>query len=477
MNMLINGEDRPSGSGAVLTITNPYDGSVLDTVPSAAEEDVNLAVAGALAAQKTWARVPVFERSEVVKRFVSLLERDREELAQLLTAEMGKPIGAARGELECARDTFLSFAEKSRHIYGEVLPAGCEPGTERTVLMTVREPLGVIACVIPFNFPCWSFAVKTAPAIIAGNAVVVKPSSDAPLTILKLGRLLKEAGLPDGVMQIVTGGGSTVGTWLCSHKDVHGITLTGSTPVGIATARAGASHLAHVTLELGGNDAFLVLEDADLDLAADQVVGGRMSNNGQVCCSPKRYLVQERVAETFTQKVLQRLRSLKRGNPAEPDTDISCLVSEKAAMEVEQQVNHTIAQGAKLLLGGVREGTYYAPTVLSDVTPEMDVARDMEIFGPVVPILKVRDLDEAIAIANSSVYGLGASVFTRDMAKATRAAAELQSGAVVINGSSYFSTVEMAFGGYKHSGIGREGVSVSFDDVTQIKTIVLKNIL
>ncbi len=477
MNMLINGESRPSGSGAVLTITNPYDGSVLDTVPSATEEDVNVSVAGAAEAQRAWSKVPVFERSEIVKRFVSFLERDREELARLLTAEMGKPIGAARGELECARDTFLSFAEKSRHLYGDVIPAGCEPGTERTVLMTVREPLGVIACVIPFNFPCWSFAVKTAPAILAGNAVVVKPSSDAPLTILRLGRLLKEAGLPDGVMQIVTGSGSTVGTWLCSHKDIHGITLTGSTPVGIAAARAGASHLAHVTLELGGNDAFLVLEDADLDLAADQVVGGRMSNNGQVCCSPKRYLVQERVAESFTQKVLQRLSGLKRGNPADPDTDISCLVSEKAAMEVEQQVSHTIAQGAKLLLGGVREGTYYPPTVLADVTPGMDVARDMEIFGPVVPILKVKDLDEAISIANASVYGLGASVFTRDTAKAARAAAELQSGAVVINGSSYFSTVEMAFGGCKHSGIGREGVSVSFDDVTQIKTIVLKNIL
>lgn len=239
MDMFINGERRPSGSGAVLTITNPYDGSVLDTVPSAVEEDVNLAVAGAAEAQRSWAKVSVFERSEIVKRFVSLLDRDREQLAQLLTAEMGKPIDAARGELECARDTFLSFAEKSRHIYGEVIPAGCEPGTERTVLMTVREPLGVIACVIPFNFPCWSFSVKTAPAIIAGNAVVVKPSSDAPLTILKLGELMKEAGLPDGVIQIVTGRGSTVGAWLCGHRDVHGITLTGSTPVGIATAQAG----------------------------------------------------------------------------------------------------------------------------------------------------------------------------------------------------------------------------------------------
>jgi len=477
MNMLINGECKASSNGAVLTVTNPYDGSVIDTVPAAAKEDVDLAVAGAVKAQKEWAKVPVFERSEAIKRFVALLDQEKEALGELLAREMGKPILSAVGEVECARDTFLSFAEKSRHIYNDVIPAGCEPGTERTMLMTVREPLGVIACVIPFNFPCWSFSVKVAPAIIAGNAVVVKPASDAPLTILKMSQLLLQAGVPAGVIQVITGGGATAGTWLCEHKDVHGITLTGSTAVGIATAKAGAGHLAHVTLELGGNDAFIVLKDADLDLAADQVVGGRMSNNGQVCCSPKRYLVQEEVADAFTEKVLQRIQGLKRGDPLDPTAQITCLVSEKAAIEVEEQVNHTIAQGAKLLLGGVREGTYYAPTVLCDVTPEMDVAKDMEIFGPVVPILRVRDLDEAIEIANASCYGLGSCVFTQDMKLISKASAQLQSGAVVINGSSYFSTIEMAFGGYKYSGIGREGVSVSFDDVTQIKTVVLKNIL
>lgn len=459
-----------------LTVINPYSGAVLGEVPAASKEEVDAAVATAVQAQKAWAETPAFERSEVLKRFVALLERDREKLAQTLTAEVGKPINESRGELSCAGDTFLSFAEKSRHLYDEIIPAGCEPGTEKTVLMAVREPLGVIACVIPFNFPCWSFSVKTAAALAAGNAVIVKPSSDAPLTILKMGKLMAEAGLPEGVLQVITGGGATAGSWLCGHKDVHDITLTGSTAVGVQTAKAGAEHLAHVTLELGGNDAFIVLNDADISLAVDQAMGGRMSNNGQICCAPKRFLIHKDVKAAFTQELVKRVSALRRGDPADPDSQISCLISEKAAQEVERQVAHTIAQGATLLCGGKREGSYYAPTILTDVTPDMDIAKNLEIFGPVVPIIEISNLDEALRIANDSDYGLGASIFTADMKKAVKAAKALQAGGVVINGSSYFSTVEMAFGGYKHSGIGREGVSISFDDVTQIKTIVLKNI-
>lgn len=477
MKMILNGKDLDSSSGAQLEIKNPYDGSVIDTVPIATEEEVDQAVSGAVSAQKEWNKIPVFERSEVIKKFITLVDENKEKLAQSLSREMGKPINEARGEIQCARDTFLSFSEKARHVYGQIIPAGCEPGTDKTVLLTVREPLGVIACIIPFNFPCWSFSVKVAPAIIAGNAAIVKPSSDAPLTILMLGGLMREAGLPSGVLQIITGGGSSVGARLCRNKDVHGITLTGSTSVGIETARAGAEHLAHVTLELGGNDAFIVLEDADLELAAEQVIGGRMSNNGQVCCSPKRYLVQENVKDEFINKVSEKIEKLRRGDPREEDSQISCLVSIKAAKEVENQVNLTVGQGAKIIRGGKREDAYYEPTILTDVTREMDVANDMEIFGPVVPVIGVKDLDEAIEIANQSVYGLGGCIFTRDMGKAVKAARELQAGGIIINGSSYFSTIEMAFGGYKYSGIGREGVSVSYDDVTQVKTIVLKNIL
>lgn len=476
MKMLIGGKHADAEGGKALEVWNPYTGAVIDTVPDAAKNDVDHAVSCAVEAQKKWRKVAAYERAENIFRFVELVDDNFEKIARSLTAEIGKPIKESRGEIGCMRDTFRSFAEKVKHVYGDIIPAGCEPGTDKTVLLTVREPLGVIACITPFNFPCWSFSVKVAPAIIAGNAVIVKPSSDGPLTIGLLGDLLVEAGVPEGIIQIVTGRGSTVGNWLCEHKNVHGITLTGSTQVGIQTAKSGAGHLAHVTLELGGNDAFIVLEDADIDLAVNQTVSGRLSNNGQICCAAKRFLIHNDVKEEFTQKVVEAVKALKRGDPMDPVTQVSCLISEKAAREVEQQVEHTLRQGAKLLAGGQREGAHYAPTVLTDVTPKMDVARDMEIFGPVVPIIGIGDLDEALEIANASCYGLGGSIFTRDMQRAFYAVNELQCGGTIINGSSYFSTVEMAFGGYKHSGIGREGVIASYDEVTQIKTIVLKNL-
>lgn len=241
MKMLINGGFADAGDGGVLEVFNPYNRALLDTVPAATQADVDLAVDSAVQAQRAWAAESIYVRSEIIKKFAALIDEHLEDLAQTLTAEVGKPINAARGELECARDTFRSFAEKFRHINHEIIPAGRESGTEKTVLVTVREPLGVIACVIPFNFPARSFSVKVAPAVIAGNAVIVKPASDAPLTLLKLGELMGQAGIPTSVFQIVTGSGAKVGAWLCGNKQVRGITLTGSTEVGITAARTARS--------------------------------------------------------------------------------------------------------------------------------------------------------------------------------------------------------------------------------------------
>ena len=292
-----------------------------------------------------------------------------------------------------------------------------------------------------------------------------------------LTEMLGKAGVTPGAVEIVTGRGSKVGSWLCGNKDVHAITLTGSTEVGIETAKTAADHLAHIALELGGNDAFIVLEDGDVDLAVEELIWGRMYNTGQVCCASKRFLIQKNRAREFTEKAVERISQLKQGMPSEESTQIGCLISEKAAIEVEKQIQLTVEQGGKIALGGTRNGAFIAPTVITDVPKTADVAIDMEIFGPVVPIITFDTVEEAVEIANSSKFGLCGCVFTRDMKTAMKVCNELECGGTVINGASFFRSFEMPFGGYKYSGIGTEGVMSTFDEVTRTKTIVLKNIL
>jgi len=477
MKMMIDGKAADAADLAVLEVINPATGAVVDTVPSASKADVDAAVAAAKAAQPIWAAVPVHQKVDILMRFLQIVEANKEELARTLSDETGKPITEARGEIANIPIAFKAFSEKAKHLYGEVIPAGLEAGQEKNILFTQREPIGVVACVIPFNFPCDLFDQKVAPALLAGNAVIVKPSTDNPLTLCKLTQYLTQAGVLDGAVNIITGRGSTVGNWLCSHPDVHLITLTGSTEVGIQTARAAAEHLTHVALELGGNDAFLVLEDADVDLAADELIWGRMYNTGQVCCASKRFLVHRSRVEEFTAKTIDRIQKIKRGMPADDDIQIGCLISEKAAREVEEQVNRTLEQGGRLLLGGTRDGAFYDPTVIGDVPKTADVAVDMEIFGPVVPIIPFDTVEEAIEIANSSKFGLCGCVFTKDMKTAFKVANALECGGSVINGASFFRSFEMPFGGYKFSGIGTEGVMSTFDEMTRTKSMVLKNIL
>jgi len=477
MKMVIGGKEVPASDGKTIEVINPANGQVIDTVPSATKEDVNVAVKEALKGQKEWARVPVHGKAEIMMKFVDLVVENKEKLAVTLSEETGKPIKEARAEIANISIAFKGFTEKAKHLYGEIIPAGQEAGQENHVLLTVREPIGVIACVIPFNFPCDLFDQKVAPTLLAGNAAIVKPSTDNPLTLCMLTKLLVQAGVADGAIEILTGRGSTVGNWLCEHPDVRAITLTGSTEVGIQTAKNGADHMAHISLELGGNDAFILLDDGDVDLAVEELIWGRMYNTGQVCCASKRFLIHNSVKEEFTRKAIERIKGLKFGDPADENTDIACLISEKAAQKVEDQVKQTVDQGGKILLGGNRKGTYYEPTVISDIPADADVAKDMEIFGPVVSIIGFDTEEEAIEIANQSKFGLCGCVFTSNMKKAARMARQLECGGVVINGASFFRSFEMPFGGYKYSGVGTEGVMSTFEEVTHTKTIVLKNIL
>ena len=477
MKMLINGAAVDASNGATIDVINPANGSVVDTVPSATKEDVDKAVACAKEAQKEWAKIPVYQRVEIMYKFIELVERDKEDLARTLSDETGKPITEARAEIGNIPIAFKAFSERAKHFYGATIPEGMEAGQDNTVLIVKKEPLGVVAAVIPFNFPCDLFDQKVAPALLTGNACIVKPSTDNPLTLCKLTHLMDEAGVTKGAIEIVTGPGGVVGNALTSNPDVHLVTLTGSTEVGIETAKVCAENLTHVALELGGNDAFIVLEDGDVDLATDELLWGRMYNTGQVCCASKRFLIHRSRVDEFTKKAIDKISAIKRGKPSDESAEIGCLISEKAAIKVEEQVNKTVEQGGKILLGGKRDGAFYDPTVIGDVPKTADVAKDTEIFGPVVPIIAFDTEEEAIEIANASKFGLCGCVFTKDMKTAARVANALECGGAVVNGASFFRSFEMPFGGYKASGIGTEGVFSTFNEMTHTKSIVLKNIL
>ncbi|MGI6033408.1 MAG: aldehyde dehydrogenase family protein [Coriobacteriales bacterium] len=476
MQMFIDGKPVDSSDGKTVEITNPSDGSVIDTVPVATEADVQHTFDVARKAQKEWAAKPVYERAEIMMKFLDLVERDKDDLAETLMKENGKPITEAEGEIANIFISFKAFSERAKHLYGSVIYGNQEPGQEAHTQIIKREPIGIVVAVIPFNFPCDLFDQKVAPALLAGNSVIVKPSTDNPLTLCKLTALLGEAGVTPGAINIVTGPGSTVGHWLTVNEDADVITLTGSTAVGIETARVAADHLAHVTLELGGNDAFIVCDDADIDLAVEEMIWGRFYNCGQVCCASKRFLVQKSVKEEFEKKAIERIKKIKVGKPEDRSTELACLISEKAAKKVEDQVNKTIEQGGKLLLGGKRDGAYYEPTVITDIPKTADVATDMEIFGPVVSIIAFDTIDEAIEIANSSKFGLCGCVFTEDQKRAFDVTSRLECGGAIINGASFFRAFEQPFGGYKYSGYGNEGVQTTFDEVTRTKSIILKNV-
>jgi len=477
MKMIIDGKAVDASGGETIPVNNPATGKVIDTIPAASEADVRTAVEKAKQGQKIWAKVPLHEKGDILLKFVALVEENKEKLARTLSDETGKPITEARGEIANIPIAFKGFIEKAKHLYGEVIPNGQEKNQEHHVLLTVREPVGVVACVIPFNFPCDLFDQKVAPALLAGNAAIVKPSTDNPLTLCMLTELLVRAGVTNGAIQVLTGRGSQVGNWLCQNPDVHAITFTGSTEVGLETYKNAASHLAHVALELGGNDAFIVWKDGDVDLAVEETIWGRMYNTGQVCCASKRFLIHNTLKDAYAKKLVERIKKIKLGDPADDATQLGCLISEKAAIEVERQVGLTVSQGGKIILGGKRNGAFYEPTVIVDVPKTADVAKDMEIFGPVVPIIGFDTLEEAVEIANASKFGLCGCIFTADMKTAWKTAAQLECGGVIINGASFFRSFEMPFGGYKYSGIGTEGVLSTFDEVTLTKTIVLKNII
>ena len=477
MKNLIGGRLVDASDGKVIEITNPATGELIDTVPNATEQDVDMCVKEAVKAQKEWAKKPMHERGDILYKFVDLVEAKAEELAQLLSKETGKPIKEARDDIGNTRTFVGGYVEKAKHEYGDVIPAGIEKGYEKTLQLTVQEPLGVVGCIIPFNFPCDLFGQKVPSALIMGNSVIVKPSTYNPLTLHTYCNLMMEAGIPAGVINCISGDGPTTGEALAKHPMVNLMTVTGSTAVGSEVMANCAKNITHVMLELGGNDAFIVMNDADMDLVINEMVWGRLYNTGQVCCASKRFLVQKDVKDEFVRRAVEKIKTLKVAMPQQEDADIGCLINEKAAIRVQDQIKKTLEQGAKLIYGGRRNGAFLEPTVLDDVTRDMDVMKDMEIFGPVIPVCSFDTVEEAIEIANQSSYGLCGNIMTSDMKTAFKVANALEVGGAVINGASFFRAAEMPFGGWKHSGIGNEGISTTLKEMSRTKTIVLKNIL
>jgi len=366
----------------------------------------------------------------------------------------------------------------AKHYYGKTMPIGTESGYDNDIQLTIHEPLGVIAAIIPFNFPpaIWSF--KAAAALAAGNALVVKAPSYNPITILMLHEMLMDVGVPAGVIQCLTGSGSKVGEWMVDDSRIASVNFTGSTAVGIEIAKNVAPHLTPCQFELGGNDAFILCEDGDLELAVKEA-GDQCRNNRQCCTGSKRFIIHNSLKEEFVKQLIENyLEKEVIGDPMDPNVTMGPVISERAAIGIEEQVNLTVEQGAKIVYGGTRKGAFYHPTILVDVTPEMDIAKDMEVFGPVWPIIGFDTVEEAVKIANNSIYGLGGGVFSRDIKTCMQVAKAMKTGHVAINGSGNFRAAELPFGGGKPmSGNSRESLSKVMEEVTQSKSIVMRYVL
>jgi acyl-CoA reductase-like NAD-dependent aldehyde dehydrogenase len=461
----------PFGHGEPLTLRAPWDGTVLAEVPTATLDDMDVVLDRARAAAEGYRWTVAWKRAQILERASHLIEDNAEQIARIIAAEGGKPLKDARVEAKRGASTFRWASEEAKRTAGDLIEMDADPSGEHRFGWTIREPRGVIAAISPFNFPLNLVAHKVAPALAGGNAVVLKPASTTPLTALRLAELLAEAGLPDGVLQVVVGSGATIGTKMVTDERTNMVSFTGSPPVGRQIARDAGMKM--VTLELGNNSATIVEDDANLDLAVQRVVAGGFANSGQICISVQRVVVHKAVYDEFMAMLIPAVRELRVGDPLDPDTDVATLISEAEVERVKGWIAEAVEQGATLAAGGVREDGRLLPTVLTDVTREMKVCAN-EVFGPVLSILKARDLCEAIDISNDSEMGLQAGVFTNDLNKALYAAKHLEVGGVMINEVPTFRVDHMPYGGIKGSGIGREGIKYALAEMTELKMVAIR---
>ena len=467
MDMLIDGEYVSDMDYE--NVINPYDGEVIDKVPISHLNNVDRAIEAANNAKKYLQEMSAFKVSNKLFNVCEKLKLHREDFAELLTKEVGKPINESYVELDRSIETLKLAAEEAKRIYGESVPLDAGLNGKGFFAFTQKLPLGVVAAITPFNYPLNLTIHKIAPAIAAKNTVIIKPPTDAPLTVMKFAELVNEE-FPKGVINVITGYGSEVGDALVASDKIDKISFTGSVMTGLMISqRAG---MKKVTLELGGNDPLIVLDDANTDAAVKGVINGAYLNAGQVCMGVKRIIVQEGIYEEFKAKLVEETSKIKMGNPMDKKTQLGTLISKKAAVHVEETVNNAVKDGAQILIGGKRDGAFYEATVIDKVTPDMDIVVN-ETFGPVAPLIKVKSVDEAIKMANATEYGLQSGVFTENYRNALRCANEIEAGTVFINKQSTFRTDNMPFGGFKNSGCGKEGIKYAVEEMTKTKLIGL----
>lgn len=476
MKMLIGGMEVDASDLSFVNNINPATNEIIDTIPTATADDLERTISNAVKGQKEWVSIPFHKRMEILEKFVVLIQENEEIIAKQMALEGGKPITQALGEVGRVKDAFRLYMAEARTMYGKTIPLNSEPRGIGDVCFTIFEPLGVIAAICAFNFPGVLFAHKAAAALCAGNSVILKPAMDTPGATIMMTKLLHKAGVPGNTAQCITGSGSVIGGGLVEDPRISGVTLTGSTSVGINVAKQCAAQLKPYALELGGNDPLVIMDDTPVDEAVEQALGGRIANAGQICCSSKRFIVHNSIKDEFAKKLAEKLSQMKVGDPLDPDTKVGPVINEKAAKNIIEQINTAVSEGAKILYGGERNGCFVTPTVLVDVPKNCSVATDEEIFGPVFPVIGFDTIDEAIEIANNSIYGLSSGILTKDTKVGMKFALAVDAGGVVVGANGNYRLTQQPFNGHKMSGVGSEGTMYTLHEMVKVKTIVLKNV-
>jgi acyl-CoA reductase-like NAD-dependent aldehyde dehydrogenase len=475
MEMLIDGGWTGASDGGVDSVLNPATSEPIAAVPRATPADVSRAVAAAQRGRASMAAMPAWRRCAILEEVARRIEANQAELGRLLCRENGKRIGETTSEVGVAARIFRGYGEEAKRIFGRSMPLDAIPGREKSLAITMRRPLGVIAAIVPFNYPVELWSHKVAGGLAAGNAVITKTPEDCPLAVIEIARYLEEAGLPPGAHQVLTGG-RDVGEMLVRAEGVQMVAMTGSTAAGRRILEVAAQTLKKVHLELGGNDATIICGDADIERTADALVAGRFtSGNGQICCAVKRVLVERPVYPALLEAVAGRTARLRLGDPMDPATDVGPLINRRGAERVEAQVRQAVDDGARIVAGGKRKDNFLEPTILTGVTPGTPAFAD-ETFGPVLPLIPYDDFGEALALANDSPFGLQAAIFTHDLGRVMRAYDVLDVGTVVVNHTTAIRVETLPFGGNKASGNGREGIHDTLHEMTKEKTLLLHEV-